>query len=136
MRAMLPFPLRGLDSDNGAEFINLHLFRYCEARAIQFTRGRPYKKDDNAHIEQKNWTHVRRLLGWHRYDSPQALAAINDLYRHELRLMMNLFQVKKTARVPTVPQVRAALQYLLKTWSGYCIVCGQAVPSVVKDDSS
>ena len=88
----LPFPLRGLDADNGSEFINHHLFRYCQEHGIQFTRGRPYKKDDNAHIEQKNWTHVRKLLGWDRYDSPQALEAINDLYRHELRLMMNLFQ--------------------------------------------
>jgi hypothetical protein len=88
----LPFPLRGLDADNGSEFINHHLFRYCQEQGIQFTRGRPYKKDDNAHIEQKNWTHVRKLLGWDRYDSPQALEAINDLYRHELRLMMNLFQ--------------------------------------------
>ncbi len=92
LRAALPFALCGVDSDNGAEFINDHLFRYCAARAIQFTRGRPYKKDDNAHIEQKNWTHVRKLLGWDRYDSPDALDAINDLYRHELRLMMNLFQ--------------------------------------------
>lgn len=90
--AALPFPLRGLDADNGSEFINHHLFRYCQAHDIQLTRGRPYKKDDNAHIEQKNWTHVRKLLGWDRYDSPEALAAINDLYRHELRLMMNLFQ--------------------------------------------
>ena len=92
MRTSLPFRLRGLDSDNGSEFINYHLYDYCTAREIQFTRGRPYKKDDNAHIEQKNWTHVRRLLGWDRYESPQALAAMNDLYRHELRLMMNLFQ--------------------------------------------
>ncbi len=92
LRTALPFSLHGVDSDNGSEFINTHLFRYCEAREIQFTRGRPYKKDDNAHIEQKNWTHVRKLLGWDRYDSPQALDAINDLYRHELRLMMNLFQ--------------------------------------------
>ena len=92
MRAALPFLLRGLDSDNGSEFINQHLFRYCETREIEFTRGRPYKKDDNAHVEQKNWTHVRKLLGWGRYDSPAALAAMNDLYRHELRLMMNLFQ--------------------------------------------
>jgi hypothetical protein len=92
LAAALPFPLRGLDSDNGSEFINHHLLRYCQARGIQFTRGRPYKKDDNAHIEQKNWTHVRKLLGWDRYDSSQALAAINDLYRGELRFMMNLFQ--------------------------------------------
>jgi len=92
LRAALPFRLCGLDSDNGSEFINTHLFHYCEAREIQFTRGRAYKKDDNAHVEQKNWTHVRKLLGWDRYDTTQAQAAINDLYRHELRLMMNLFQ--------------------------------------------
>lgn len=92
MRASLPFRLRGLDSDNGSEFINHHLYAYCQTREILFTRGRTYKKDDNAHIEQKNWTHVRRLMGWDRYDSPAALAAMNDLYRHELRLMMNLFQ--------------------------------------------
>jgi hypothetical protein len=91
LRAALPFALRGLDSDNGAEFINGTLYDYCQAQEIQFTRGRPYKKDDNAHIEQKNWTHVRKLLGYVRYDSPAALAAINALYRHELRLFQNLF---------------------------------------------
>jgi hypothetical protein len=91
IRQTLPFPLRGIDSDNGSEFINDHLFRYCRSRAIQFTRGRPYKKDDNAHIEQKNWTHVRRILGYLRYDSEAAREAIDDLYRHELRLFQNLF---------------------------------------------
>jgi hypothetical protein len=88
---ILPFSLKGIDSDNGSEFINDHLYRYCKTHQIQFTRGRPYKKDDNAHIEQKNWTHVRKLLGWYRYDSLAALAAINDLYCNELRWMMNLF---------------------------------------------
>ena len=92
LHAALPFPLRGLDSDNGSEFINTSLFQYCRGRQIQFTRGRPYKKDDNAHVEQKNWTNVRKLLGWDRYDSLEAQAAMNDLYRHELRLMMNLYQ--------------------------------------------
>ena len=87
----LPFPLRGLDADNDAGFINHHLFQYCQQRGIQFTRGRPYKKDDNAHVEQKNWTHVRKLIGWDRYDTREALVALNGLYRHELRLMMNLF---------------------------------------------
>jgi len=91
IRQSLPFALRGIDSDNGSEFINDHLYRYCQAQAVQFTRGRPYKKDDNAHIEQKNWTHVRRLLGYVRYDSEEARAAIHDLYRHELRLFQNLF---------------------------------------------
>jgi hypothetical protein len=92
MRQALPFPLRGIDSDNGSEFLNHHLVGYCSSQQIQFTRGRPYKKDDNAHIEQKNWTHVRKLIGWDRYDSELAVGLLNDLYRHELRLMMNLFQ--------------------------------------------
>lgn len=92
MQKQMPFELCGIDSDNGSEFINHHLYKYCQDQHIQFTRGRPYKKDDNAHIEQKNWTHVRKLLGWDRYDTIKALAAINDLYRNEMRLMMNLFQ--------------------------------------------
>ncbi len=91
IRQALPFALRGIDSDNGSEFINDHLYRYCRSRAIQFTRGRPYKKDDNAHIEQKNWTHVRRLLGYMRYDSEAAQEAMNELYRNELCLFQNLF---------------------------------------------
>lgn len=66
IRAALPFPLVGIDSDNGSEFINAHLKAWCDSNKIQFTRGRPYKKDDNAHVEQKNWTHVRKLLGWDR----------------------------------------------------------------------
>lgn len=92
VREVLPFKLLDIDSDNGSEFINHHLYRYCESREIGFTRGRPYKKDDNAHIEQKNWTHVRKLIGWDRYATPEAVAAINDLYVQELRLYMNLFQ--------------------------------------------
>jgi hypothetical protein len=92
MRSALPFALKGIDSDNGSEFINAHLYEYCVDRTIQFTRGRPYKKNDNAHIEQKNWTHVRRILGWARFESQELLDAINDLYRNELRLFMNFFQ--------------------------------------------
>ena len=91
VRRRLPFELRGIDSDNGSEFINHHLHGYCQTLGIEFTRGRPYKKDDNAHVEQKNWTHVRRLVGYLRYDSPRALAALNDLYAGELRHLQNLF---------------------------------------------
>lgn len=90
----LPFALRGLDSDNGSEFINAHLVAFCQrpgGHAIQFTRSRPYKKDDNAPIEQKNWTHVRKLVGWERYDTPEARAALTLLYA-DLRLFQNLFQ--------------------------------------------
>src|SRR5712691_4403488 len=91
LRQALPFRLQRIDSDNGSEFINQHLWDYCQAQEIQFTRGRPYQKDDNAHIEQKNWTHVRKLLGYVRYDSAAAQTAIHALYRRELRLFQNLF---------------------------------------------
>jgi hypothetical protein len=87
----LPFKLLGIDSDNGSEFINYHLKAFCDQKKIQFTRGRPYKKDDNAHIEQKNWTHVRKIFGYLRYDCEPAQQAMNDLYRNELRIFQNLF---------------------------------------------
>ena len=104
----LPFDLLGLDSDNGSEFISWHLERWCKQRQIQLTRGRPYKKDDNAHIEQKNWTHVRKLLGWERYDSRSAVEAMNDLYRQELRLCLNLYlpSVKLVKKVRVGSKVR------------------------------
>jgi hypothetical protein len=95
----LPFRLLGIDSDNGSEFLNAHLVKYCRGLEVQFTRGRPYKKDDNAHIEQKNWTHVRRLMGWVRYDTEPAVEAMNRLYREDLRLLQNLF-------LPSVKLVR------------------------------
>ena len=105
---MLPFPLLGVDSDNGSEFINWHLKSWCEQQHIQLTRGRPYKKDDNAHIEQKNWTHVRKLLAWDRYDTHEAVAAMNDLYVQELRLWLNLFlpSVKLVKKVRVGSKVR------------------------------
>ncbi|HLZ93571.1 MAG TPA: hypothetical protein VKQ28_17835 [Candidatus Acidoferrum sp.] len=104
----LPFPLRGVDSDHGSEFINWHLKGWCDQRQIQLTRGRPYKKDDNAHIEQKNWTHVRKLLAWDRYDTHEAITAMNDLYGQELRLWLNLFlpSVKLLKKVRVGSRVR------------------------------
>ena len=92
IRMDLPFGLLGIDSDNGSEFINHHLLRYCQRGKIGFTRSRPYKKDDNAHIEQKNWTHVRKIFGWQRYDTYEQLDEMNALYRNDLRIIMNLFQ--------------------------------------------
>jgi transposase InsO family protein len=104
----LPFALLGVDSDNGSEFINWHLKGWCDQRQIQLTRGRPYKKDDNAHIEQKNWTHVRKLLAWDRYDTHEAVAAMNDLYGQELRLWLNLYlpSVKLLKKVRVGSRVR------------------------------
>ncbi len=104
----LPFQVLDIDSDNGGEFINRNLYTYCHDRNIGFTRSRPYKKDDNAHIEQKNWTHVRKIVGWDRYDTPEAVAALNDLYAHELRLYMNLFQ-------PSVKLIRTVRKGSRKT---------------------
>ena len=108
VQSQLPFRLLGLDSDNGSEFINWHLRDWCDQRRIQLTRGRPYKKDDNAHIEQKDWTHVRKLLGWERYDTARAVEAINDLYQNELRLWLNLFlpSVKLARKVRVGSRVR------------------------------
>ena len=92
IRERVPFECKGLDSDNGSEFINDILYKYCRREKLEFTRSRPGRKNDNAYIEQKNWTHVRKVLGYLRYDSPKELMIINDLYQHELRLYKNFFQ--------------------------------------------
>ena len=92
IRLALPFALRGIDSDSGSEFINRQCVRWCKEKGLDFTRRRPYHKNDNAHIEQKNWTHVRKVFGWKRFDSHDAVAAMNDLYANEVRLLMNYFQ--------------------------------------------
>ena len=93
IEASLPFPLLGFDCDNGSEFLNYHLFRHFSQRTppIQFTRSRAYHKQDNAHIEQKNWTHIRQWLGYERLDHPQVVPLLNNLYRHEWRLFHNFF---------------------------------------------
>ncbi len=90
---LLPFPLLGFDSDNGSEFLNWHLVRYLQERprAVGFTRSRPYKKNDNGHVEQKNWTHVRQLLGYERLDDPGLVEAINALYRDCWEPLHNYF---------------------------------------------
>ncbi len=89
----LPFPLLGFDSDNGGEFLNYHLFRHFTERTqpVDFTRSRAYHKDDNAHIEQKNWTHVRQWLGYARLEDPHLVPLLNDLYCTEWRLFHNFF---------------------------------------------
>jgi hypothetical protein len=89
----LPFPLLGFDSDNGSEFLNYHLLRHFTERKkpIHFTRSRAYHKDDNAHVEQKNWTHVRQWLGYDRLDNPKVIPLLNDLFTQEWRLFHNFF---------------------------------------------
>jgi hypothetical protein len=92
IRRRLPFGMRGIDSDNGSEFINRQLQTYCLEKDILFTRSRPYHKNDNAHIEQKNFTTVRQVLGYQRFDTEEALALIQELYQVPLRLYINFFQ--------------------------------------------
>ena len=91
MRQRLPFPLLGIDSDNGGEFINDLLYRYCLDEKITFTRSRPYQKNDQAHVEQKNWSVVRHTLGYDRWETEQELALLESIY-HDLRLYVNFFQ--------------------------------------------
>jgi hypothetical protein len=92
IRARCPFIWEGLDCDNGQEFINDILYKYCAREKLDFTRSRPGHKNDNAYIEEKNWTHVRKVLGYLRYDTPAEAVIIRDLYRNELRLYKNFFQ--------------------------------------------
>jgi hypothetical protein len=90
VRERLPFPILGIDSDNGSEFINNHLRRYCEEEKITFTRTRPYRKNDNCFVEQKNYSVVRRNVGYLRYDTEEELKLLNELYSY-LRLYTNFF---------------------------------------------
>lgn len=91
IRARLPFPLLGVDSDNGSEFINDPLVRYCEQEHITFSRSRPYRKNDNCYVEQKNFSVVRRFAGYARYETDEELKLLNALY-HEVGMFVNFFQ--------------------------------------------
>jgi hypothetical protein len=94
MEAAQPFAWLGLDSDNGGEFINYHVLSWCQtqrAQPIFYTRSRPYRSNDNAHVEQKNWTHVRHWFGYERHDNPEVAALINELTKGDLGNFVNLF---------------------------------------------
>jgi hypothetical protein len=119
LRARLPFPLRGLDSDNGSEFINTDLLRYCQQERLTFTRTRPYRKNDNCYVEQKNYSVVRQTVGYQRFDTAAELMVLKQLYA-TLRLYTNFFQptmklkskerigsrVKKSYHAPQTPYQR------------------------------
>ena len=95
IEACLPFLILGFDCDNGSEFLNWHLMHYFSNEQgnhrVQFTRSRPYHSDDNAHVEQKNWTHVRQLFGYERFDNQEVVGMMNDLYRNEISQLNNYF---------------------------------------------
>jgi hypothetical protein len=90
----LPFTILGFDCDNGSEFLNYHLADYFlnrQAGRVAFTRSRPYRKNDNAHVEQKNWTHVRKLVGYDRLGDPRCVDLLNDLYANAWNPLLNFF---------------------------------------------
>jgi len=118
-RKQFPFPVRGIDSDNGSEFINAHLVRYCAARRITFTRCRPYKKNDQCHVEERNGSVVRQFIGYRRLESDEELALLRMIYVPVNRYhnyywpMMRLLskeregsKVKKTYDTPRTPYQR------------------------------
>jgi hypothetical protein len=119
IRQRLPFPLLGLDSDNGSEFVNQELLRYCQKERITFTRARPYRKNDNCYVEQKNYSVVRQTVGYQRFDTAAELMVLQQLYA-TLRLYTNFFQptmklkskerfgsrVKKSHHAPQTPYQR------------------------------
>lgn len=91
-RHRFPFSWKEIHSDNGTEFINWHLLKYTREERLEFSRSRPYKKNDNCLVEQKNWTHIKKFVGYSRYDSKKEKDILNNLYRNELRLYKNFFQ--------------------------------------------
>jgi len=91
IRYSLPFKLKGIDSDNGGEFINYHLYEYCIKEKITFTRARSRKMNDNCYVEQKNWSVVRRAVGYRRFDNEKSCKLLNELYSY-LNLYVNFFQ--------------------------------------------
>jgi hypothetical protein len=119
IRQRLPFPLLGLDSDNGSEFVNQELLRYCQKERLTFTRARPYRKNDNCYVEQKNYSVVRQTVGYQRFDTTAELMVLQQLYA-TLRLYTNFFQptmklkskerfgsrVKKSYHAPQTPYQR------------------------------
>jgi hypothetical protein len=125
----LPFRLRGFDSDNGSEFINYHMEKYLmgRKRRPERTRSREYRKNDNAHIEEKNWTHIRQYFGYERFNNPDVVPLMNQLYANEYSLLLNFFlpsvklqnkvrigsQIKKQHDAPKTPCQRVLMTRLL-----------------------
>lgn len=131
IESALPFPLRGFDVDNGSEVLNLHMESYLTGRKhrLEYTRAREYRKNDNAHIEGRNWTHIRQYFGYERFDNRHVVPLMNDLYRNEYSLLLNLFlpsvKLKQKQRIgskiikrhdsPTTPCDRLVASPLIST---------------------
>lgn len=127
----LPFPVKGIDSDNGSEFINNHLFRYCEQEKITFTRSRSGNKNDGAHVEEKNWSVVRKTVGYHRYDTTAELELLGQIYE-VLRLQTNFFSPSQKLISKTRHGARVIKRYDTAQTPYQRVLASEKVPKKVK----
>jgi len=132
VEASLPFSLLGLDSDNGGEFLNYHVLNWLQKRRrpVFMTRSRPYKKDDNAHVEQKNWTHIRQCFGYERHDNPEVVEPINALVKGAYGQLLNYFHAslkleRKERKAGKVQRIYGAAQTPLARVLGSAQVTAQ-----------
>jgi hypothetical protein len=132
VEASLPFSLLGLDSDNGGEFLNYHVLHWLQKRRrpVFMTRSRPYKKDDNAHVEQKNWTHIRQCFGYERHDNPEVVEPMNALVKGAYGQLLNYFHAslkleRKERKAGKVQRIYGAAQTPLARVLGSAQVTAQ-----------
>ncbi len=128
----LPFPLLGIDCDNGGEFINVELFDWCSDRGITFTRSRPYRKNDNCFVEQKNWPVVRQQVGYLRYDTAEELECLRELYSH-LRRYINFFQPQMKLVAKTRQGAKVTKRYDLARTPYQRVMALPEIPGQVKE---
>lgn len=127
----LPFALLGIDSDNGSEFINHELKRFCDERKVTFTRSRPYNKNDSCHVEQKNWSVVRQNVGYARFDTPEELAVLNEIHAL-VRLHTNFFMPSAKLVSKTRSGSKVTKRYDTPTTPFRRVLAGEHVPDEVK----
>jgi len=132
LRKRLPFAVQGLDSDNGSEFINHHMVAYCADQKITFTRSRPWRKNDNCYVEQKNWSIVRRHVGYARYDTPEACSLLNELYQ-VLRDYNNFFLPSMKLREKVRDGAKVTKRYDTPKTPYKRILESKTIPRAVKD---
>jgi len=133
LRGGFPFPICGIDSDNGSEFINDHLLRYCEQEKITFTRSRAGNKNDGCHVEQKNWSVVRRAVGYHRYDTGAELELLNAIYGL-LRLQTNYFSPQQRLLEKHRHGAKVTKKYATAKTPYQRVVDDKRIPQDVKTD--
>ncbi|MGH7726777.1 MAG: integrase catalytic domain-containing protein, partial [Candidatus Eiseniibacteriota bacterium] len=132
LRKALPFPLLGFDTDNGSEFLNETVMAYCRDHAIEFTRSRPYRKNDQAWVEQKNGSVVRRLVGYRRLEGLAAVGVMARLYA-AARLFVNFFQPSFKLASKTRIGARVVKRYHLPATPSARLLLSEAVPAETKD---